>query len=105
MANVGHRRTKCKGVEVRVLDAPSGPMVITHLLVNCGDSMARTPPIICQTSPVAASSWQTSPPCALLARRSCVQRLLQQLLLSYTRARARVSVLLCSFFTCRVPTW
>lgn len=39
MANVGHRRTKCKGVEVRVLDAPSGPMVITHLLVNCGDSM------------------------------------------------------------------
>lgn len=39
MANIGHRRTKCKGVEVRVLDAPSGPMVITHLLVNCGDSM------------------------------------------------------------------
>ncbi len=29
----------CKGIEVRVLDSETGPMVITHLLVDCRDAM------------------------------------------------------------------
>ena len=29
----------CKGIEVRVLDSDTGPMVITHLLVDCRDAM------------------------------------------------------------------
>ena len=29
----------CKGIEVRVLDSQTGPMVITHLLVDCRDAM------------------------------------------------------------------
>ena len=29
----------CKGIEVRVLDSKTGPMVITHLLVDCRDAM------------------------------------------------------------------
>ena len=29
----------CKGIEVRVLDSATGPMVITHLLVDCRDAM------------------------------------------------------------------
>jgi hydroxymethylglutaryl-CoA reductase len=29
----------CRGIEVRVLDSAAGPMVITHLLVDCRDAM------------------------------------------------------------------
>ena len=29
----------CKGIEVRVLDSQTGPMIITHLLVDCRDAM------------------------------------------------------------------